>query len=373
MEHFIDIYNKKKYGPVYCKDLLKLKNIKINLKVDGKPFQVLYNDNTNELEYHGRSGNETTVGPLIDDYTRLFSKPINDAISHIEPRKNVFKKYKFLTFEVIDNILLLTAIIDHNNNFINDPVEIKKIAKELDTDVMPTLWEGPLTDEQQSSILDIISTGIVPERENFIQWVKTMFGTYKSFPSKLISASDDFIEGIVFFFNKDNEIIEYKLVDPTYRQLMQSRKDNHSTEYEKRAEYYEEIYNIFVDYLIKNANKLDNNQIISMQLNFVKMCKDELLFKKLKDIGSKLEINTSLTYNIQVDRTIPEIKQLIKDQSIKNVFELFMKTFYKEKKRSFIISKEFQQKINSIIEKMKSINEHKTKSLKEYIFEKLNK
>ena len=48
-----------------------------------------------------------------------------------------------------------------------------------------------------------------------------------------------------------------------------------------------------------------------------------------------------------------------------------MKTFYKEKKRSFIISKEFQDNINAIIKKMKSVNES-YKSLKEYVYEKLN-
>ena len=70
MDHFIDIY-KKKGKAEYCEKLLDLTGIKINLKVDGKPFQVLYNKDTDEIEWHGRSGNETTVGPLIDDYTRL--------------------------------------------------------------------------------------------------------------------------------------------------------------------------------------------------------------------------------------------------------------------------------------------------------------
>ena len=71
MEHIQDIYKK---NPEQIKELLLLDNIKVNLKVDGKPFQVLYNDETDELEFHGRSGNETTVGPLITDFDRYFSK-----------------------------------------------------------------------------------------------------------------------------------------------------------------------------------------------------------------------------------------------------------------------------------------------------------
>ena len=382
MEHFIDIYNKKKFGPNYCKGLLDLSGIKINLKVDGKPFQVLYNEETDELEWHGRSGNETTIGPLIDDYTRLFSKPVNDAIAHIEPRKEVFKQYKFLTFEVIDKLLLLTAVVDKNDNFINDASEIQKIADKLDTDIMPTLWEGKLSEEQKQSILDIISTGVVPEKDQFVLWVKNMFDTYKNFPKTLISRSEDFIEGIVLFFEKDNNIIEYKIVDPTYRQLMKDRDDNYAKEREKVAEYYEKAYNIMVDYLIKNAKCLDNNQVKSMQLNFFNMISDEKILKEFQSIGKNLISNNSETYTVQIDRVLPELKEQLKDQSIKNMFELFMKTFYKGKKRAFIISKEFQDKINSIIEKMQSIkeslslysrikiNKNDIKSIKEYINKK---
>ena len=319
---------------------------------------------------------------MIDDYTRLFSKPVNDAIAHIEPRKEVFKQYKFLTFEVIDKLLLLTAVVDKNDNFINDASEIQKIADKLDTDIMPTLWEGKLSEEQKQSILDIISTGVVPEKDQFVLWVKNMFDTYKNFPKTLISRSEDFIEGIVLFFEKDNNIIEYKIVDPTYRQLMKDRDDNYAKEREKVAEYYEKAYNIMVDYLIKNAKCLDNNQVKSMQLNFFNMISDEKILKEFQSIGKNLISNNSETYTVQIDRVLPELKEQLKDQSIKNMFELFMKTFYKGKKRAFIISKEFQDKINSIIEKMQSIkeslslysrikiNKNDIKSIKEYINKK---
>ena len=352
MEHFIDIYNKKKYGLKYCQELLNLDNIKINLKVDGKPFQVLYNKETDNIEWHGRSGNETTIGPIVDDYTRLFSKPINDAISHIESYQEIIKNYKFLTFEVIDNMLLLTAVINHNNEFINDASEIKQIANQLNTEVMPTLWEGKLSDTQKKSILSILETGSVPSKDNFINWVKDMFKTYSLFPDKLISASDEFIEGIVFFFEKDNNIIEYKLVDPTYRQLMKERDNLIKSEKDKRINYYNQVYNLMVEYLKDNACKFDNNQIISMQLNFLNMCKDKDILSHFHQLGNFLITNNSKTYYIQNDRVLSEIYELIQDSSIKNIFELFMKTFYKEKKKAFIISKEFQSIINQIIYKI---------------------
>jgi hypothetical protein len=360
MEHFIDIYKKKTKGPKYCEDLLNLNDIKVNLKVDGKPFQVLYNKDTDELEFHGRSGNETTIGPIIDDYTRLFSKPVNDAIEHIEPRKDIFKRYKFLTFEVINNMLLLTAVVDKDDNFINDATEIKSIADMLETDVMPTLWEGPLNQEQKDSIIQILGTGLVPEKEYFIKWVKEMFGTYKNYPSKLISASDEFIEGIVFFFTEGDVVTEYKMVDPTYRQSMKDRDAKHAAEREKLADKYEECYTIMTDWLEKNASSLDSNHIVSMQKNFINMYQSEKI-NRLLDLASNFADNESETYRVQINRVLPEIQTILDDYKNSNaykLFELFMKTYYKGKKRAFIISPEFQKRINSIVLKMKNVNEN---------------
>ena len=350
MEHFIDVYKKK---PELCEKLLDLSGIKINLKVDGKPFQVVYNEQSDSLEYHGRSGDETHIGPEIDDYTRLFSKPVNDAIAHIEKRVDVFKKYKFLTFEVIDNMLLLTAIIDKNDEFITSADKIKEIADELDTDIMPTLWEGKLSAEQIDSIVNILSSGLVPEKKDFIDWVNSMFNTYKNYPEKLISAADDFIEGIVFFFDVNDKIAEYKLVDPTYRQSMKDRDNENAIEREKNADTYEKIYNAFVDYAEKAEWNSQGSWLEKLQHTFFNMMSDNKTFNKLMNLGAKIRINTSKTYSIQTNRVIPELKKEIKTKGnvYKQLLELFIKLFYKPKKRGFIISKEFQERINNIIER----------------------
>ncbi len=351
MDHFIDIYKKK---PEICEELLSQKNIKINLKVDGKPFQVLFNDETNELEFHGRSGDETHVGPLIDDYTRLFSKPVNDAIAHVEKHVDVFKKYKFLTFEVIDKLLLLTAIVDKKMKFIESADEIKKIADELDTDVMPTLWEGELTQEQKDSIINILMTGIVPEKKEFIDWVTSMFGSYKSFPKKLISASDEFIEGIVFFFPVGEKVVEYKLVDPTYRQSMKDRDAENEKERQDNAKYYEIIYNTFVEYLESIDIKKNDNRILNLQKLFLQMMQDKKIYNKLFNAGSHVKINTSKTYALQNNRVIPELSKAFQKNGdvYKQLCELFIKLFYKGKKRGFVISQEFQQRVNALVEKI---------------------
>ncbi|MCH5167438.1 MAG: hypothetical protein J1F35_06035 [Erysipelotrichales bacterium] len=348
MEHIQDIYQKK---PEYIKDLLLLDDIKINLKVDGKPFQVVYNDTTDEIEFHGRSGNETKVGPLITDYDRYFSKAINDAIKHIESRIDIFKKYKFLTFEVIDNTLLLTAVIKKNGDFVNSASEIKKISNELETDVMPTLWEGKLNQKQKYSLLNIIEEN-VPTKKDFIDFIKKLFDSYENFPKKLISASDEFIEGIVFFFNVDGKIVEYKLVDPSYRQSMKDRDNNNKLEREKNADKYEEIYNIFLDYVENNAEKLSDNRIHSIELNYLNMMKDSKIYNKLINLGANIKINNNERYTVQLDRTTPELAKAINKHGkvYTTLYELFYKLFSKPKKRGFVISKEFQNKVNDATE-----------------------
>ena len=351
MDHFIDIYKKK---PEVCEKLLGQKNIKINLKVDGKPFQVLFNEETKELEFHGRSGDETHVGPLIDDYTRLFSKPINDAIAHVEKHVDVFKDYKFLTFEVINKLLLLTAIIDKDENFIESANDIKKIADKLGTDVMPTLWEGELNQDQKDSIINILTTSIVPEKKEFIDWVTSMFGSYSEFPKKLISASDEFIEGIVFFFTVEGKVVEYKLVDPTYRQSMKDRDAENEKERQDNAAHYEKIYNTFVDWLEKTDIEKSDNRIENLQKLFLSMMENSKTYNKLMNAGSHIKLNNSKTYALQNDRVIPELNKAFRKYGnvYKQLCELFIKLFYKGKKRGFVISQEFQDRVNTLVDKI---------------------
>lgn len=349
MDHIQDVYKKKPDMINKIWDHLT----KVNLKVDGKPFQVVYNEDEDELEYHGRSGNETKVGPLIDDMYRLFSKPINDAIRHIENRVEVFKRYKFLTFEVIDEILLLTAIITKEGKFVDDPDEIDEIAKELDTDVMPCLWKGKISDEQRDILMTAISTDIVPTKDDFVKWVKDLFGTYKKFPKTLISRSTEFIEGIVFFYDIDGKVVEYKLVDPSFRQMV---KDNHANMKQdgiENAEKYTEIYTSFLNWAEENAKGLDKNRMRSIEFNFIEMMKDPKIYNKLMKDGAGLTTITTDAYFLQPDRISDELKKAIKKHGkvYQLLYEKFVRLFYKAKKRGFVLSKEFQARVNKAVEK----------------------
>ena len=348
MEHIQDIYKEK---PELIENLLKNHVSKINLKVDGKPFQVLYNEETDELEFHGRSGNETTVGPLITDIDRYFSKFVNDAIRHIEARADLFKKYKFMTIEIIDNELLLTSVITKSGEFVNSPKEIRKIADELETEVMPTLWEGHLSDSQINTLMDIIKTGDVPTKSEFIKVVKELFDKDPNFPKKLIMANTEFIEGIVFFFDVKGKIVEYKLVDPAFRAQSAGYKASSKEEKDKNEEVYNKLYEFFLEWVENNGEKLADNRIHSIEKNFLKMMSDPKTYNKVMNMASGIRVNNIARYGVQLDRTTPELaKEIQKNGDLyKTIYEKFFNLFKKPKKRNYTINKEFQMKVNDAI------------------------
>ena len=188
---------------------------------------------------------------------------------------------------------------------------------------------------------------------DLINWVREQFSSYEQFPENLISASPDFIEGIVFFFNVADKIVEYKLVDPTYRQLMEDRKKSNQEEFETNKDVYESIYNIFVDYAENTDWNKNENKIQNLQENFEEMMKSPKTYNKLMNLGSKIKINKSNTYSVQLNRLNESLATNIRKHGsvYKQLFETFTKLFYKPKKRGFVISKEFQNRVNNIIER----------------------
>ena len=81
--------------------------------------------------------------------------------------------------------------------------------------------------------------------------------------------------------------------------------------------------------------------------------------KDVKNIASKITPNNNKWFMLQMNRVHDDVKQCIDNNGdvVKTIYEKYLMTFNKPKKRSFIISKEFQSKINLIIEKIQTIKE----------------
>ena len=338
MEHFIDIYNKR---PDLVEKLLSLNDVKVNIKLSGKPLQVLVEDG--RLYYYGSSKEHLALE--IDEYTKLFSKPINHAISVIEENKELYlNNYRYYSFETLDNKLFLISVIDDNNQFIESTQDIKTISECLEIEAIPTLWEGKLTEEQVDSIVNILESGIVPDGKEFINWLKEQFGSYEFFPESL----DNNIEGITLSFEAKDKIAEYDLINPAYTELVKERKEREEEITEKNKSIYESIYNIFVSFAENTNWNKSKNKLQNLQENFEEMMSNPKTYNKLINLGSKLTLNES---SIQVNMLNESLSKDIyrKGKVYKNLFENFVKLFYKPKEKGFIISKEFQNRVNNIL------------------------
>ena len=122
MDYLIDKYLKE---PEYVKELLN-KSVQISLKIDGEAFQIGYDKANDEVTYHKRGGSSKKLGPIIDEYTQLFRKKVNDAIDTFNNKKDVIKQNKFYAIEMFNGNYILLTVIDHNDNVIEDVKTINK-------------------------------------------------------------------------------------------------------------------------------------------------------------------------------------------------------------------------------------------------------
>lgn len=351
MEH---LYKLKDKDLTLYNDLLN-SHVKVSLKLDGKPFQISLSNN-DEIEYRGRSGNTTDLGPLITNYDRLFSKPTNYAIEYFDSHKDLLKKYKFLSFEIIKDMIFLLSAVNKDGDAINNDDKLYNIAKELGVHPVPILFDGYLNNTQKDKITELISNLNNIKELSFVNFIKDIFSSYSRFPSELFGHLDK-IEGIVMNFYKSNEIYQYKIVDYSYTSGINDYMKYKKEERNKYKDTYEKLYKIFVDYLSENIIINKKDQLDILNDNFVNMLSDSKLFNKIFNIGAELPPNNKDTYNIQLDYTSTDIKNLILKYGnpIKTVYEEYVKLFKAIKVRAYVISKEFQQKINDIINKIKNV------------------
>lgn len=82
------------------------------------------------------------------------------------------------------------------------------------------------------------------------------------------------------------------------------------------------------------------------------------VYNKLLDNIKEIPYEENERYGVQQDRISDEMKNLLaQNKDAKQLYELYLKTFYKGKKRAFIISPEFQKQINDIVLKIYNVNE----------------
>lgn len=371
MDYLVDKYLKK---PDYVKELFE-KPVTISLKIDGSAFQIFYNKEEDKIEYHKRGGSSSKLGPIIDEYTQLFTKHLNDAIDYFTDKEEILKHNKFYAIEIFNDMYVLLNVIDNNDKVLTN---IKSIAKDLDIESLPILFDNQvLSKESQEDLISMCTLEENTTNNDFITLLKKVFGSgdYEKF------LKGDEIEGIVLTWIIDDKPVQYKIINPAFKTRHKAEQKSKLEEAEKDTEQLNKLIESLYDRLKDVAKYREDNWIKNLDANFFEMCSDPNWLHDVKDIAREITPNTNKWFTLQINKVSKVIKELLyhNGDEMKTIYEKYLMTFNKPKKRAFIISKEFQTNINNIIERLQSKNESLrlytklySKTLKQFVNESLN-
>ena len=349
MDYLVDKYLK---NPDYVKELFE-KPVTISLKIDGSAFQIFYNKEEDKIEYHKRSGSSSKLGPIIDEYTQLFTKHLNDAIDYFISKEDILKENKFYAIEILNDMYVLLNVIDNNDKVLTD---IKSIAKDLDIESLPILFDNQvLSKESQKDLILMCTLAENTTNKDFIILLKKVFGSgdYERF------LKGDEIEGIVLTWIIDDKPVQYKIINPAFKTRHEAEQKKAKKEAEKDSAQLNKLIESLYDRLKDVAKYREDNWIKNLDLNFFEMCSDPNWLYDVKNIAREITPNTNKWFTLQINKVSQIIKNLLdhNGDEMKTIYEKYLITFNKPKKRAFIISKEFQMKVNDMIERLQSKNQ----------------
>lgn len=354
MDYLVDLYTKK---PEVLSELFN-KKVNISVKVDGSAFQIT-NDNGN-VEYHKRGGSSSKIGPVIDEYTKLFTKHLNDAIEFFsEGNKGAWKEiqnHKFLAIELLEDghWVLLTAI-DNNDKIINPGKELEEIASNMSIFSVPLLFDGNTTGEMENLLFDMMTLSEDTSNEDFVNLLFKIFPNVKKEDNsweELLRNSE--VEGIVLTWELDGKLAQYKIINPAFKKRHEAEQAAAKEKAEKNSENLGKLIQLLTDKLESDGQKLDDNHLKSLELNFLSFINNPKFFNKLVNVAAKVFPNDNKFFKLQIEKVSADMQKKLKKYGtpLITAYEQFLMTFNKERKRSFIISQEFQDRINSIISKI---------------------
>ena len=267
-------------------------------------------------------------------------------MKHIESIADIIKdNYKFLTFEIFKDNLILLSAITKDGEFIDSKLD--DIANKLNVKVVPTIFSGKLSDKLKANLTSIIVDNAIPENTTFDKLICDIFSIYK--PEEYMI--DSSLEGIVFNFKVGDKIAQYKLVDPSFAQQHKDMRAKSKELDEKLKPFKQQLVNIINKWLEDNGQKYSEDKIESLNKNFLNLIKSAKIYNELVLIVSNIP---SGELSIQKNRLSGEIADAINKKGflLQKLYEFFIRTYYKTKSRNYTTDKETQEKINSIIEKL---------------------
>lgn len=357
MDYLSDIY--KKHPDIVSKALRG--NINVTLKIDGTAFSVV--NEGDSLSYHKRSGSTSRPGPEITKYVKLFVDVYNDAVSHIESKKDIIlEKYSFLSFELYNGMMFLLSAYDKNSKKIAD---LKKVSDELDVKTAPVIFNGRLSEETVYILEEFLKGNYIPP--DFKNFIYGLFKFYSNFPKSIWQSLGDKIEGIVIEIEGGKQ---YKVDDPDFAVKHKEMSLRDKEKLEKSRQSMDKLFRMLYDYMSKHSKKYSKDFWESLDKNFLNIPEKDL--KKMLKVSAEIPVSELKFTDSELN---PEIKAGMKKygKPYETLYWKYMYMFNSPKKRNYIIDKAFQDNVNGIIRSIKESHSSIFLNLKNFILSRLER
>lgn len=362
ISHLYDIYNKK--GKDFVENLFN-SYVTVNEKMDGSAFMFERDVETGKFIFYKRDQRNPIT--MVDrTLMKYYEKPILYIESlPIHIIKEIPRGWKFgleyfsnpnpveIAYDRIPKNNLILSYVkpkeDSDSEQITDKKKLDVWANLIGVEIPPIIFQGILSAEQKSMILDFLRTPfdkLVNEYKTK-SFVRFMLGVLnpeiKS--SALNNDLDKPIEGIVFRFSSDSnnkgEVILSKMVDPVFTAIAKSRSSKKSEEIPSDflGITILDVMNFILDRGIENF-KVKGDSEDKRYISFI----SDVFSKFLEEYGYKYkganfqEPDYLKKEEFRLNRDMiadPRVMKWIEDDdSYESLFKLILNSFRKIKKRS---------------------------------------
>lgn len=384
INHLYDLYNKK--GEDFINQLFNT-FVTINEKMDGSAFTFERDKETGKFKFYRRDQRNpiTFVDRTLMKY---YEKPIQYIESlppHILeqiPRGWRFgleyfannKPVEIMYDRIPKNHLMLSYVHEYGEDgkikkTIQDKEELDNWADLLGIDRAPILFQGYLTDEQKSKILEFLRTPFdkLVDRFKTQSFVRFIIGTLNPELKKsaLNEDLDKDVEGIVFRFGdpevKDNEPVLAKMVDPVFTQMAKDKsvkqKENKPSDFLGLTllDVMNFILEKGIDSFKVEGDSEDERYVSFMSdvfANFLEENGDKYRGADFEEPEYLKREEFRLNKDLIDDRRV--LKYVNEDDSFESLFKLMLNSFRKIKTRAGgIINKGMMEQLNILIRDIK--------------------
>lgn len=326
-------------------ELLKSSRVRVTPKIGGTTLQAVWDDAFNKVRFYKKPINGEKIGSVVDKLSKLFVGEYSYGIKTLQNHLDLLAQYSVVTFKVLEDYIILLSVTTKDGTEANDEM-IKTLASHLECMYVPVLFDDALTDVQQEAIsmwMDSFSAN-----DDLLGLIEDIFDIEDNETCDNISK---YLTGIVlqFFNDKNKEIGKYKILELKSNNVKAESKAQYEKDFEKYNKVSDELIKVMANWLENNAERLGSTVWDSKDGNFIEMMNDPKMYNKIINLASQLPVS--------IQDPIDEINEKIRKRistggmPVYIAYETYAFVFTARKYNSYVISKDFQERVNNIISK----------------------